>query len=301
MSRRELLTGLLVPLFWGLNFVVIRVGLDSIPPLLLSALRFGVAGAVGVWFVGRPAVSWATLGIVGLAIGVGQFGLLFVAIDLGMPAGLAGVVIQVQVLFTIVLALVFRHERPASVQSVGVVVALGGLAVLALDAAQRLVLVGFGLTILAALSWAIGNLRLRRIDTGDALGVVVWSSLVPPVPLVALAVALDGPAAVGTALTGASPAALATVAYQALFATLLAFGIWVRLLARHEAAVVTPLALLVPTVALGSAALLLDEPLTGRAIAGTFLVTIGLAIPYVSRCSGIDPARLARAARSLRR
>lgn len=281
LSTRDIAGGLLVPVIWGLNFVVIRVGLDSIPPLLLAAMRFGLVGAIGIWVVPKPDVPWSALIRVGMAIGVGQFGVLFVAIDRGMPAGLAGVVIQIQVVFTIVLAWILLRERPGRLQLVGILIALVGLVALALDVQQRLVVLGFVLTIAAGLSWSLGNLQLRKLGQASGLGIVVWSSLIPPVPLVALSLLLDGPDGVIEAAGDFTAVGLATVLYQSLLATLVAFGIWVTLLGKHPAASVTPFALLVPAVSLMSNAVILNEPLSALAMLGTVFVTAGLAIPYL--------------------
>lgn len=281
LSHRDLAAGLLVPIIWGLNFVVIRVGLDSIPPMLLAAMRFGLVGAIGIWIVPKPDVPWSALVRVGMAIGVGQFGVLFVAIDQGMPAGLAGVVIQIQVVFTIVLAWTLLRERPARLQLVGISIALVGLVALAVDVQQRLVLLGFAMTVAAGLSWSLGNLQLRQLGKASGLGIVVWSSLIPPVPLLAVSLLLDGPDKLIDAIGDFTAIGLASVLYQSLLATLVAFGIWVTLLGKHAAASVTPFALLVPAVSLVSNAAILNEPLSALAILGTTLVTAGLAVPYL--------------------
>lgn len=275
MSVRHILLALLVVVLLGLSFIAIRWGVDELPPLTLTALRYLAAAVPAVVFVRRPQVRLPILLGYGLAIGVGQFGLLFVAIKLGMPAGLSSLVIQLQVFFTIFLAFYLFGERPKPVQVAGALVAFAGIGVIGLARLDGAALLPLLLTIVAAVCWGLGNMASKAAGRIDMLGFVVWSSLVPPIPLLAGSYLLDGPAAF-TAILDMSPRAIGSVAFMAWGATLLGFGLWAMLLSRYPANLVAPFALLIPVAGIGSAALLLGETVSGLEIAGSALVFAGL-------------------------
>ena len=275
MSVRHILLALLVVVLLGLSFIAIRWGVDEVPPLTLTALRYLAAAVPAVVFVRRPQVRLPILLGYGLAIGVGQFGLLFVAIKLGMPAGLSSLVIQLQVFFTIFLAFYLFGERPKPVQVAGALVAFAGIGVIGLARLDGAALLPLLLTIVAAVCWGLGNMASKAAGRIDMLGFVVWSSLVPPIPLLVGSYLLDGPAAF-TAILDMSPRAIGSVAFMAWGATLLGFGLWAMLLSRYPANRVAPFALLLPVAGIGSAALLLGETVSGLEIAGSLLVFAGL-------------------------
>ncbi|WP_374623683.1 EamA family transporter [Devosia sp.] len=275
MSVRHILLALLVVVLLGLSFIAIRWGVDEVPPLTLTALRYLAAAVPAVVFVRRPQVRLPILLGYGLAIGVGQFGLLFVAIKLGMPAGLSSLVIQLQVFFTIFLAFYLFGERPKPVQVAGALVAFAGIGVIGLARLDGAALLPLLLTIVAAVCWGLGNMASKAAGPIDMLGFVVWSSLVPPIPLLVGSYLLDGPAAF-TAILDMSPRAIGSVAFMAWGATLLGFGLWAMLLSRYPANLVAPFALLIPVAGIGSAALLLGETVSGLEIAGSLLVFAGL-------------------------
>jgi O-acetylserine/cysteine efflux transporter len=277
MSLRDILLALLVVTVLGLSFIAIRWGVDEVPPLTLTALRYFAAAVPAVFLVRRPQVRLPILVGYGLAIGVGQFGLLFVAIDLGMPAGLSSLVIQLQVFFTIFLAFFLFGERPKRVQVVGALVAFAGIGVIGLERLEGAALLPLLMTIVAALFWGFGNMASKAAGRIDMLGFVVWSSLVPPIPLLLGSYLLDGPDAF-TAIAAMSPMAIGSVAFMAYGATLFGFGVWAMLLSRYPANVVAPFALLIPVAGMGSAALLLGEMVSGLEVAGSAVVLLGLAV-----------------------
>src|SRR4051812_30637486 len=197
MPRRHVLLALAVAVVWGVNFVVIDVGLDSFPPLLFAALRFTVTALPLVFFVRRPPIAWHWIILVGTFLSAGQFGLLFVAMDRGLPPGLASLVIQLQALFTIALAVAFLGERPRRGQLAGAALALTGIGVIAAGRSAGVPLAGLGLCVGAAASWGVGNVCTRLAQAPDGFALMVWSSLVPPIPLFLLSLALEGPGAAG--------------------------------------------------------------------------------------------------------
>jgi O-acetylserine/cysteine efflux transporter len=277
MSLRDIILALFVVTVLGLSFIAIRWGVDEVPPLTLTALRYFAAAVPAVFFVKRPQVRLPILIGYGLAIGVGQFGLLFVAIKLGMPAGLSSLVIQLQVFFTIFLAFLLFGERPRPIQVAGALVAFAGIGVIGLERLAGAALLPLVMTIVAAVFWGLGNMASKAAGRIDMLGFVVWSSLVPPIPLLIGSYLLDGSAAF-TAILTMSPIAIGAVAFMAYGATLFGFGVWAMLLSRYPANLVAPFALLVPVAGMGSAALLLGETVSGLEVAGSVLVLVGLMV-----------------------
>ncbi|NUN68072.1 EamA family transporter [Pseudanabaena biceps] len=275
---RPFLLALAVVAVWGTNFVIIRVGLDALPPLLFAALRFTLAALPLVFFLKRPAVPWRDLAAYGVLIGVGQFGLLFIAIDGFIAPGLASLVVQTQVVFTIALAMRGTSERPAPVQWAALLLAVAGLAVILGHTGGTTTPFGVALVIGAAFSWSLGNMVQRRAGRVDMLAFVVWSSLFAVPPLFALAFLFEGAPAIAQALGAAGPGVWAVVAWQAVGNTMFGYGAWGWLLARYPAASVAPMSLLVPVFGMGAAALWLAEPLPGWKLVAAALIIGGLAV-----------------------
>jgi O-acetylserine/cysteine efflux transporter len=277
MTLRDGLAALLVVTLLGLNFVAIKVGLGTIPPLMLCALRFGFAAVPAALVIRPPRAPIALVAAFGLALGVGQFGLLFTAIRLGMPAGLSSLLIQVQVPFTVALAWILLRERPRALQVLGGVIALLGVAAVALGRAGGappgpvLMVVG------AALCWAGANIIAKRIGRVDMLALMVWGSLATTPPLLGLSLLLEGPGALAP-LAHPDWRTAGSIAFQAYPTTLLAFGLWSRLMTRYPAAAVTPFALLVPVAGILSTHVVLGEPLSADIVAGGSLILAGIAL-----------------------
>ncbi|ELY5828343.1 O-acetylserine/cysteine exporter [Cronobacter turicensis] len=284
MTRKDGLLALLVVLAWGLNFVVIKVGLHAMPPLLLAGLRFLLVAFPALLFIARPKVPFRLLLGYGLTISFGQFAFLFTAIKFGMPAGLASLVLQAQAFFTIVLGVFAFRERLQAKQLTGIALAIGGMLVLIEGSlnGQHVALTGFMLTLAAALSWACGNIfnkKIMQLPTPPAvMSLVVWSALIPVLPFFAASLMFDGVDAVVQSLVNIDSVTVLSLVYLAFIATILGYGIWGTLLGRYETWRVAPLSLLVPVVGLASAALLLDERLSALQIIGALLVMAGLYI-----------------------
>ncbi|MDE2397395.1 MAG: EamA family transporter [Burkholderiales bacterium] len=295
MPLRHLLLALAVVAVWGSNFAVIKIALASLPPLLLATLRFLFAFFPAALFLRRPAVSWRALALYGVLIGAGQFGLLYVAMDGRISPGLASLVVQIQVFFTIGLAIVLAGERVQGYQWMALLLAAAGIGVIALHADTTTTPAGLVLVLLAALAWAGGNQVTRQIGRVDMLAFVVWSSLFALPPLIVLTLVFEGAATVRHALAAATPAVWAAVLWQSLGNTMFGYAAWGWLLARHPAAEVSPLALLVPVFGMGTSALVLGEPLPGWKLGAAALVLGGLALNLFwpglrARWRGWEPA-----------
>ena len=283
LAPRDLALILGVVALWGFSFVAIKVGLREIPPFALAALRFVFAALPLVFFVKRPRMPWPFVAGYGLGIGVFQFGLLFLGMKLGMPAGLSSVVIQLQVFFTVGLAIAFAGDELRREDLLGAAIATVGVILLGvhkLTAGVTSTLVGFFLVIAAALAWGTGNVIAKRAATvyhADMFALVVWSSLVPPIPLAILSFVFEGGSDAVTRIASASVWAWSCVLVLAWGATLFGFASWARLLHRYPTTVVSPFGLLIPVTGLASGAIFLGEELAGLQIIGVALVLIGLA------------------------
>jgi len=278
LPPRDLLLALAVVAVWGTNFVVIRIGLDHLPPLLFAGLRFVLAAVPGVFLLPRPAASWRNLAAYGLLIGAGQFGLLFVAIRSDIAPGLASLVVQVQVFFTIGLSMWLTGERVRGFQWVALLLAVSGILVIALHTDATTTPLGLGLVLLAGLSWAGGNMIARASGVRSMLPYVVWASLFSAPPLLVLSLILEGWDAIRDGVLRADAATWGAVLWQAVGNALFGYAVWGWLLARHPAALVTPMALLVPVFGIGASALWLGEPLPAWKIGAALLVLGGLAL-----------------------
>ena len=272
MPRRHVAIAIAVAVIWGVNFVVVHVGLDSFPPLLFAALRFCLV-ALALPFVPRPGVPIKYVVGVGLFLSAGQFGLLFVGMDRGMPAGLASLVLQLQAAFTIGLAVLLLGERPRPAQLAGGLLALVGIGVIAAGRAEAVPLGALALTIGAAASWGFGNVATRKARSPNPLGLLVYSSLVPPVPLLALAFLTERGDPVELNAAG-----VLALLYVVGLSTLVGFGAWAWLLSRHPASTVAPFTLLVPVVGIAAAWLALDERPSVSELSGAAVVLLGLAL-----------------------
>ncbi|MFF0725853.1 EamA family transporter [Streptomyces sp. NPDC004134] len=286
MRPLHIALAVLVAFFWGLNFVVIEVGLDHFPPLLFTALRFLVAALPAVFLVGRPQVAFKWILAVGLVLGVAKFGLLFVGMEQGMPPGLSSLVLQIQAVFTACIAAVVLGERPGRVRLVGMGVALCGVALAAVDEGGSGPLGAFAIVLAAAFCWGISNVIMRKAAPPDGLRFMVWVSCVPVLPLLALSLVFEGPERDWEALKSLDWAGAGAVVYIAWIVTIFGFGVWGYLLRTYDASTVAPFSLLVPVAGMSSAALFLGEEITGLRWAAALLLVGGVAVTSLSGLRG---------------
>lgn len=276
MRPAHLAAAVLVAALWGLNFVIIDVGLQDVPPLLLSSLRYVVAALPLLVLRGPRPAPWRWILAAGTSIGIVQFGLLFLGMDAGMPAGLSSVVIQTQAFFTLGFAALLLGERPTLGQAAGVLLAFGGLLLIAGHLQGGATLGGFVLVLVAAAGWGLGNISVKRANADDPLRFMTWICLVPPVPMLGLALVFEGPGAVGDSLTGLDLGDVGAILYLAFAATTVGWALWGWLMKHYPASTVAPFSLLVPVFGLSSAAVLLGEAVTARSLLGGALVVSGV-------------------------
>jgi O-acetylserine/cysteine efflux transporter len=296
MTTRHSLLAVLTAAIWGFNFVVIQWGMAGVPPLLFVAVRFLVVAAPAVLFlVPRPKVAIWKIGLVGTFLSLGQFAFLYVSIDAGMPAGLASLVLQSQVVLTVVAATVVLREWPTRPQVVGVVLGSAGLVVVAAGRNGHVPLPALLLCLCAACSWAVGNVVVRALKVPGGLSLTVWSALVVPIPMLVLSLLVDGGDGVSAGLSAFGWKAVVSTAYTAGLASFVGYGAWNSLLARYPSSQVVPWVLLVPPVGIVSAWLCLGETPGAAELAGGAVLVLGVLVaqgrlPRRSRSPQVDPA-----------
>lgn len=278
LSLRRFLLALAIVAVWGSNFAIIKIALQHFTPLWLASWRFALVLLPAVFFLPRPAVSWRNLATYGVLIGVGQFGLIYWAMQGHISPGLASLVVQTQVFFTILLAMRTTHERMQAYQWCGLLLAASGIVVIVLHTDGTTTPLGLAVVLLAALSWAGGNTASRQAGKVNMLAYVVWSSLFAVPLLMALAWAFEGSAALVNSLQTADLGSWVAVVWQAWGNSLFGYAMWAWLLARHPAATISPLALLVPVFGMGTSAWWLGEPLPAWKLIAAGLVMLGLVI-----------------------
>ena len=272
------LLAVLITAVWGTNFVVIRLGLNHFPPLLFAALRFVFVFLPAALLVKRPKVPLTQLAAYGLFVGAGQFGLLYFAISGHISPGLASLIVQTQVFFTIGLAIVIDGDKVRGPQWIALALAVSGIVIIGLHSERGTTLLGIALILLAALSWACSNAVARRAGQVNHLAYVVWSGVFAIPPLFVMSLLFEGMPAIQDAIATATPAIWAAVLWQSFGNTLFGYTAWVWLLGHHPPASVAPMALLVPVFGMGASSLLLGEPLPAWKLLAAALVMGGLAL-----------------------
>ena len=293
MPTRDRLLAALVAVLWGLNFPAIHLSLEQFPPFFLVALRFALLAVPTVLLVPRPTAGWRWILLYGLGFGVLQFVFLYLAMSSGMPTGLASLVLQSSAPFTVLLAGVFLRERITARQGAGILLAVVGLAGIAAHRAGLAggaTLVPVLLTLCGGLGWAVGNLGNRKAmqaQPGEPLRLLLWMSVVPPLPLLALSLVVEGPAAIAGSFQDLGSTtgllALAGLAFTVVVATLVGTGLWTALMGRHPSSTVAPFSMLVPVVGIGASWLLLRERTSPTELAWGALVIAGVLLGSVRR------------------
>jgi O-acetylserine/cysteine efflux transporter len=280
MPVRHRLLAVAVAVMWGLNFIAIDASLDHFPPMFLVALRFALIALPTVLLVPWPGVPARWVIGYGLGFGTLQFLFLYWGMAVGMPAGLASLVLQASGPFTVVLGAAFLRERVSGWQVVGILVAVGGLTLVGWQRAESASIIPFLLTLAGAFGWAIGNVCNRQAKPANPLHLTLWMSVVPPLPMLVLALLVEGPARMATSLTSfddaRAGAALAGLAYTVVIGTVVGSGVWTWLMARHPAGVVAPFSMLVPVVGMTAAWVVLGETVTPGEAIGAVAVVAGV-------------------------
>lgn len=275
MKLKDTLLALLVIIIWGVNFSIVKIGLEEIPPILFSALRFTIISIPAVFFIPPPKTSfWNIIGV-GVFLGVLQFTLLFYAVKFHASAGLSSLILQAQVFFTIGLGIILFKEIISKIQIIGIIIAAIGFVSFFFVSNENITLMGVNLILLAAFCWAISNIIMKGIEDVNLLHFMIWVSLIPPIPLFILSFFTETQDPVSIIST-ASIISWGSLIYGSYLSTLLAFSIWGFLLKKYSTATIMPFSLLIPIVAIITSNIVLRESISILQLIGGSLILIGL-------------------------
>jgi len=275
MPIHSVLLAILVTAIWGYNFIVIHYGLGEFSPMLFGSLRFLFAALPAVFFVGRPTTPWRGILFYGLYMTL-EFGVLFLAMHLGFPPGLASVVLQTQAFFTLIFSAWILKDRPTPAQWAGVLVAFIGMVILSGQTEAQGGWLTFSMIMFCAIIWGASNILVKVISPPDAVNFIAWSSVVPPIPLFFLALFADGSEKVFQSLLHVRAAGWFSLIYIGWICTVIGFGIWTTLLRKYSANKVAPFTLLVPFFGVTASHFLLGEQFTRNQLVGSALLIVGL-------------------------
>jgi len=282
MSFKDSIIGLLIIIIWGVNFLAISFALDGLPPLLMGAFRFALVFSVGFLFVKKPDIPFKWMCAYAMFISFGQFAFLFSAMSMGMPAGLASLVLQSQGLFTLIFAALLVSENVKSAQILSMLVAGAGLCVIASTGENSsMTLIGFTLTIVGAASWALGNVVNRIISNKGfkpGIDLVIWSAWIPVIPFLLSSYLFEGADLIVDSIASFGWTSFFALCYLAIAASIGGYGLWSYLLGRYPAGTVAPLSLGVPIVGISVSGYFLNETITSTQWVGISLVFVGLII-----------------------
>lgn len=278
----RLILGLFVTAIWGLSFSVIKIAEETFPPFFLLVLRFALCFFPAVFFLPRPRVSWRQLAGYGLAFGVGQFGLLFLGIYAGLSPGLASVVLQLQVFFTISFSALLLKERMTLGQGVGLILGFTGVFLIGTITEGSMSVIGLMLVVCASMAWGIANIIIKKMDRADPVALIVWSSPLPAAVMLLCSLVIEGYPSIAASIRGMDWVAVGAVLFIAYPATVMGYAIWNALLQRNDAGTVAPLTLLVPVFGLASSMAIFGEELTVPKAIACGLLILGLCINQFS-------------------
>lgn len=278
MPFAHLLLALLVVFVWGINFIFVKLGLEEISPLLLCAVRFLLASVPAVFFIKPPAVPFRIIASYGLIMFALQFSLLFIGLRVGMTPGVASLLMQVQVFFSMFFAVMFLGEQPRIGQIIGALISFMGIGVVALHFDHNVSLLGFLCILAAAASWGVGNLITKKINSANLIAVIVWSSFVACLPMFLLSLLFEGPSSIVTTYEQLTWKGILSLLYIVYISTWVGYGVWNWLISRYPVGMIVPFTLLVPVVGILSSVLVLGEPFYLWKLVAGLLVISGLCI-----------------------
>lgn len=283
LSLKDLSKVLLIVIVWGFNFIAIHIGLKELPPFLFCAIRFGLSALPFVFFIPKPKAPLKYIFGFGLFNFALQFGLLFSGMHFGLSAGLASLVLQTQVFFSMILAFIFFNEKPSYHKLIGLLISFIGVAVVAFNVGGDVTLIGLSLALLAAFSWASGNIFTKKVNAKSPISLVVWGNLVA-FPLMAVtSFFIDGTSLIESSIQHISLPAIGAVFYVVYLGTHLGYSLWGTLLKKYPASTVVPFTLLIPIVGFLGSAFFLKEDLASWKIFASLLIMSGLVFGLLDR------------------
>lgn len=282
MTKQHQLLAFIVTFIWGTNFVFIKIGLEELPPFLFATIRFLLVAFPLIFFLPKPKASWGLIAAYGLLIGFGQFGLLFYAMKSDISPGLASLVVQTQVFFSIIFSMLFFKESVKKMQWIALLIAILGIILIASNVEGRTSLLGLILVLLAATSWALANMVVKQTGKIDIIAFLAYSSLFAVPALAIMSFYFEGWSLIKLSLQAASMTSVYVVLWQTIGNTLIGYGLWNFLLNRYTAATITPWALLVPISGMAASSIILGEPMPLWKIIAATLVLAGLGMNIIA-------------------
>ncbi|CDZ78616.1 putative amino-acid metabolite efflux pump [Legionella massiliensis] len=278
MPLTHLLLALLVVIVWGINFLFVKLALDEISPLLLCALRFFLASVPAIFFIKPPAVSFRIVILYGMVTFALQFSLFFIGMSIGMTPGMASLIMQTQVFFSMLFAVILLGETLNAWQIIGALVSFAGVGIVGLHFDSNITLLGFLCMLAAAATWGLGNLITKKTNKISMIALVVWGSFVASLPLLLFSLIFEGPEAIVRSWQHSTIQAVFSLAYIVYLSTWFGYGVWNWLVSRYPVGAVVPFTLLVPVVGVLSSTLVLGEPFQSWKLVACLLVITGLFI-----------------------
>lgn len=278
----HLLLVLLVVFIWGINFVFVKIGLQELSPLFICALRFILASVPAIFFVKRPKESMNYVVAYGVFMFAMQFSLVFLGMHLGMTPGMASLIMQVQVFFSMFFAVLIFGEQPKVTQIFGALVSFAGIGIVALHFDHQISLAGFLCILGAAGAWGVGNLIAKKMKATNLISVVVWGSFIVSMPMLAMAYVFEGPERIMGSLQQLTWKGTGALMYIVYISTWIGYGVWNWLLGKYPVSVIVPFTLLVPVVGIISSVLVFGEPFQLWKLVSCLLVISGLCINILS-------------------
>jgi O-acetylserine/cysteine efflux transporter len=282
MPITHFLLVLLVVVIWGVNFIFVKLGLDEVSPLLLCAVRFFLASVPAVFFIKPPALPFKTVAAYGIFMFALQFGFVFMGMSVGMTPGMASLIMQVQVFFSMFFAAFLLGEQPGALQIVGALIAFSGIGVVAFHLDQNISLFGFLFILAASACWGVGNLMAKKLQASNLIAVIVWGSLIICPPMFLASYLLEGPESFTYAYYHLTWQGVGSIAYIVYASTWLGYGIWNWLLGRYPVSLIVPFTLLVPVVGMLSSIFVFSEPFQLWKLIACLLVITGLCVNILS-------------------
>ena len=278
MKSKHIALAILIAAIWGFNFIAIKLGVTAVPPFFLTGLRFLLAAFPAILFIARPVESWRWVVGFGLMLGVGQFGFLFLAVRLGLPAGLTSLVMQAQAFWTMLFAWLFLKEIPLARQTWGAVIGFCGIAIIAYGRWSGSDLVPLLLCLLAAAGWAAANIISKMAKPKDTLSFVIWSSLAVPIPMFIMSWVFEDHAQSLLAITVPSLQVIGSLVYLAFLSTIFGYAAWNYLFNHYAASTVAPFSMLIPLFGFLGAAIAFGERFDTYEMIGALLIVGGLLV-----------------------
>ena len=289
MLKKHLSLAVLVTLVWGVNFPITKLGLRAIDPFVLTGIRFALAALPLVFFIKRPAVKFSYVAAYGIIFGLGMWGVINYGIQVGVSPGIASLIIQLSVFFTLGWGVVLFKEKIRGAQMLGAVLALVGLAGIISTQDGNHAVLGVMLIVLSAVAWSVGNVIIKKSGVKEIFSFMVWASLIPPIPLFLTAWLMHGGAAFEGLHANLDLTAILSILFQVYLATHFAYWGWNSLLKLYPVSTVAPLSLLIPVFGITSSMLMLDERISTPNLISIGIILVGLAVGLYRRPVSLAP------------